>query len=331
MTIFLNHKVIYLDCWNYEPDDRPTINQVVAKLNAIISADIQLLQLIKSNIKVPENIISYLLHEKMSQTIQNFSKMNIKEIGPSISSNLIISNFSIVINALTLLLESIETERRRHVIINYLNDYNITSQEIYNWLLNNQDNSNSIFLLGVFNHFGIATNVNKHKALELYKNAANSGNVSGIISLGYCYDKGVGTSFDKQKAYELYKEAADLGNSRGIYSLGYCYEFGIGTNIDKQQAFELYQEAATLGNILGICNLGYCYGEGIGVSIDKQKAFELFQEAANLGDHIAQYNLALMYEHGEGVIKNVDQAIYWYKKSAEQGDQEAQYKLGELS
>ncbi|RGB27593.1 kinase-like domain-containing protein [Rhizophagus diaphanus] len=30
---------IYTDCWNYEPDNRPTINQVIAKLDEIISKE----------------------------------------------------------------------------------------------------------------------------------------------------------------------------------------------------------------------------------------------------------------------------------------------------
>ena len=28
--------IFYLDCWNNEPDNRPTINQVIAKLKAVI-------------------------------------------------------------------------------------------------------------------------------------------------------------------------------------------------------------------------------------------------------------------------------------------------------
>ena len=28
--------MFFLDCWSYEPDNRPTINQVVSKLNSIV-------------------------------------------------------------------------------------------------------------------------------------------------------------------------------------------------------------------------------------------------------------------------------------------------------
>ncbi|GET58533.1 kinase-like domain-containing protein [Rhizophagus irregularis DAOM 181602=DAOM 197198] len=319
---------IYTDCWNNEPDNRPTVNQVIAKLNAIIPKEnVQLSSEQKSNGEVPKNIIDNLLYGEMSQIIKNFNKMSIEEIEPTMSS---INNFDIIVNEIILLLDKTKIVRKKHEVINYLNNYNITSQEIYAWLLNNQNNLNSVFLLGIFNHFGIKVNVDQQKAFELYQNVANSGNVFGITSLGYCYNYGIGTSVNNKKAFELYQEAANLGNSRGIYNLGYCYSNGIGTNIDKQKAFELYQKAANLGELSGICALGYCYVKGIGTSIDKQKAFELYQKAANLGESYAQYNLASMYENGEVIKKNINQATYWYEKSAEQGYQYAQDRLNEL-
>jgi TPR repeat protein len=326
----INYKfILYLDCWNYEPDGRPTINQVVSRLNAIISdfkqndsnADIQLSS--KENIKNS-------LHEKMFQIIQNYSEINIKEIEPSISSNLAINDFSMVVSEITHFLENIETRRRKYEIINYLNNLNIISQEFYGWLLNNQDNPDSAFLLGVFYHFGITINIDKQKAFKFYQNAANLGNIPGIIGLGYCYEEGIGSIIDKQKAFELYKEAANLGNPRGINNLGSCYDCGIGTSVDKKKAFKLYQKAMNLGNILAVCNLGYCYDEGIGTIIDKQKAFELYQKGSNLGNSTAKYNLASMYENGIGVKKSICQAIYWYNESSKQGDQDAQKKLSSL-
>ncbi|CAB4438284.1 unnamed protein product [Rhizophagus irregularis] len=319
---------IYTDCWNNEPDNRPTVNQIIANLNEIIpKKNVQLSSEQKSNDKVSKNIIDNSLYGEMSQVIENFNKMRIEEIEPSMSSN---NNFDIIVNEIILLLENTEIVRKKHEVINYLNNHNITSQEFYAWLLSNQNDSNSIFLLGVFNHFGIEVNVDKQQAFELYQNAVNSGNVFGITSLGYCYDKGIGISVDQQKAFELYQEAANLGNPRGIFNLGYCYQYGTGTYIDEQKAFELYQMAANLGILSGICNLGYCYDNGIGTNINIQKAFELYQKAANLGNSDAQYNLALMYETGEGIKKDINQAIYWYKKSAKQGDQDAQDKLNEL-
>jgi TPR repeat protein len=318
----------FLDCWSNEPDNRPTINQIVMKLNAIITdfqknnfnADIQLSskQMLKSNIEI---------HEKMSQIIQNFNKMNIKEVKPSMTS---VDIFAVMVNEIILLLEDTEAVKKKNEIVNYCDKHNTTSQEIYNWLISNQDNSYSVFLLGIFYHYGIEVNAERQRAFELFQNAANSGNVHGICSLGYFYQKGIGTIIDKQKAFELYQMAANLGNSRGMINLGHCYCNGIGTSIDRRKGFELYEKAANLGSVLGIISLGYCYLNGFGTNVDNQKAFEIFQKAANLGDNVAQYNLAYMHENGEGIKEDINQAIYWYKKSAEQGDQDAKNKLNKL-
>ncbi|GBC05769.1 hypothetical protein RclHR1_06410006 [Rhizophagus clarus] len=291
---------IYTDCWDNEPDNHN---------------------------EVSENIINNSLNKKI---LQNFNRINIKEIEPLISSNLILNDLDLVVHEIILLLESIEIVMRKYKIVNYLSNHNISSKEIYNWLLNNQDNSNSVFLLGVFNHFGIEVNVNQKKAFELYQKAANLRNMSGIINLGLCYRDGIGTNINRKRALNLFRKVANLGNAYGIYNLGNCYRDGITTVINKQKAFELYQKAANLGSILGICNLAFCYRNGIGTSVNNQKAFELYQKAANSENYLAQYNLANMYEFGDGVDKDINQAISWYEKSAEQGDKDAEYQLKKL-
>src|SRR5436190_7278040 len=101
----------------------------------------------------------------------------------------------------------------------HLKNFNVTSREIYYWLLNNQNNLNCIVLLGEFNQLGIETCVNKRKAFELYQKAANLGYALGMNNLGYCYQEGIGTDVDNKKAFELYQMAADLGNPSGIYNL----------------------------------------------------------------------------------------------------------------
>uniref|UniRef100_U9T5W8 Protein kinase domain-containing protein n=1 Tax=Rhizophagus irregularis (strain DAOM 181602 / DAOM 197198 / MUCL 43194) TaxID=747089 RepID=U9T5W8_RHIID len=333
---------IYTDCWNIEPDDRPTINQVVDELKVLITKENIIIKDFhlhndtnnvqsSNNHQLPDLNISEsinLSHGEFSQFIQNFDMMNTKEIESSISSiNQFEDNFNIIVNNMFNFFDDDDVVGKQKVL-SYLNEQNITLQEINNLLLNNQNNSNSIYLLGKFNDLGIGIDVDNEKALELYQKAADLGNALGMKDLGYCYayETGAGV-IDKKKAFELCQKAADLGNSSGINNLGGFYYNGIGTDIDVKKAFELYQKAADLGNSLGINNLGYCYQYGIGTDIDEEKASELYQRAADLGNSSAQYNLAIMYENGNGIIKSIDVAIYWYKKSAEQGDQFAQNKL----
>ncbi|GBC42884.2 kinase-like domain-containing protein [Rhizophagus irregularis DAOM 181602=DAOM 197198] len=99
---------IYTDCWNNEPDNRPTINQVVAKLNAIIlKENIQLSSEQQDIVEIPRNMINSSLHGEMSQLIQNFNTMNTEEMDTSISSK---NNFDIMVNEIIILLENVTTQ-----------------------------------------------------------------------------------------------------------------------------------------------------------------------------------------------------------------------------
>src|SRR5439155_551128 len=174
-----------------------------------------------------------------------FDKMNTKEIISSMSSSsnqisnktiLFENNFSVIADKIIKDILNMHHNVKQK-ILNLLDKQNITPQEIYNWLLNNQNNSNYIDLLGNFYLSGIGTSINKQKAFELFQKAANLGSVSGIIKLGNCYQNGIGTGIDRQKAFELYQRAADLGSITGINNLGNCYQNGIRTSVDRQKAF----------------------------------------------------------------------------------------------
>ncbi|RGB25310.1 kinase-like domain-containing protein [Rhizophagus diaphanus] len=372
----LDYSILYTECWDNEPDNRPTMDQVVAKLKAIITKNKTITQKPKLNFDYGNTSnTNDSSNEELFQIIPNFNKIKIKEIEPTtqnIHGNIYEEDLSIIIDELVKLYfkevnEGKEEKIRRKDVFKIINTFNISIKEIYNWLLNNQNNSNSFYLLGYFNYYGIGTIINKQKAFELYKKSAELGNniakfslalmyidgdgtiinhikafelsnklvekkyLSGINLLGYCYYNGIGTDVNRLKAFELYQKAADLGNNLAQYNLALLHihgsEFGLD---DDDKAFELSKKSADGKNSGGINLLGYCYDNGIGTDVNVQKAFELYQEAANLGNDTAQFNLALMYENGNGIKNDINQAIYWYKKAAEQGDQDAKLKLNIL-
>ena len=61
---------------------------------------------------------------------------------------------------------------KQHVL-DYIHNHKIISQVIYDWLLNNQNHLNSIYLLGYFNYHGIETNINRQNAYDLYQKEQN--------------------------------------------------------------------------------------------------------------------------------------------------------------
>jgi TPR repeat protein len=159
-------------------------------------------------------------------------------------------DFRLIVDDLIILLYNnfIEQESGKEEILKYLNNHDITPRQIYNWLLHNQTNSNSIVLLGDFISLKIEVNIDKQKAFELYQKASNLGNAYGISSLAYCYEVGNGTSLNKQKAFELYRKAAKLGYKIAQYNLAYMYENGYGGVKDINQAVYWYKKCAEQGD-----------------------------------------------------------------------------------
>src|SRR6266536_5274576 len=80
---------------------------------------------------------------EFSQIIQNFDKINIKEIEPTtknINKHIFEGDLSIVIDELVNLIfkglnEGKNDEIKKQNVLNHINSHKIISQEIYNWLL----------------------------------------------------------------------------------------------------------------------------------------------------------------------------------------------------
>ncbi|EXX66165.1 uncharacterized protein OCT59_017102 [Rhizophagus irregularis] len=343
---------LYTDCWDSEPDNRPTIDQVVERLKAMITKT----SMITENHQIKPDL-----------QLQNFDMIDTKEIIP-LSSEKSEKNFSKIINEIVEFIFKLEKDGKEsyRYIFDHFDGHNIKYQEIYNWLLDNQNDLDSIFLLGYFDYVGIETNKNPNQAFNLfikaskqdhllaqhyvglcyqygygaekneklafeyYEKLANKDFIIGIINLGYCYERGIGIKKDLKRAAHLYEKAAELGNSLAQNNLAIMYVKGEGIDKDYNKAFKLIKQSATGECKEGIMALGYCYSSGIGTSVNKQKASELYQKAADLGEMIAQYNIGYMYERGDRIERDINKAIYWFEKSAKQGYQKAQNRLKNL-
>ena len=87
-------------------------------------------------------------HDELPQSIQKFDKMGMKEIEPTtqnINESIYEEDLSIVVDELNNLYFKMVNEgkyvRKQHILDN-INNHKINLKEIYNWLLNNQNNSN---------------------------------------------------------------------------------------------------------------------------------------------------------------------------------------------
>ena len=60
--------------------------------------------------------------------------------------------------------------------------------------------------------------------IKIFKESAKSGSVLAQSALAYCYEKGIGVVPDKPEAVELYRKAAQRGNMAAYNSLKRMYD-----------------------------------------------------------------------------------------------------------
>ncbi|CAB4415508.1 unnamed protein product [Rhizophagus irregularis] len=271
---------VYTDCWNGEPVNRPTINQVVEILKTIIE---------KSNVTTTIDTstnIDNSLHGELSQVNQTFDKINIseKELGKTVND--------IVKYIFQMANEGKDTKTIKY-ILNYFNNNNINPQEIYN-CVSEQNHTLAQYYVGLCYEFGRGTVKNGKLAFEYYEKVANKGYASGKFKIGYFYKNGIGTKVNKQKTIELYKQAANLGSCAAQNNLAIMYNTGDGVGKDYVKAFELYHKAANLGDSTAQFNVAAIYENGDGIVRDLSSAIYWYEKSAKQGFQRAQDRLEIL-------------------------------------
>jgi TPR repeat protein len=145
--------------------------------------------------------------------------------------------------------------------------------------------------LGDAYHFGWYDLVKSDKkAAKIYRRAVALGDVEAMINLGTLYVTGSGVKVDKKKAEELFRMAADRGDAFGQNKVGILLD----SEEKFDEAFPYFALAADQGLTAGENNLGICYRDGEGTEVDLGKARYWFERAAAKpkGHETAMKNLA---------------------------------------
>ena len=134
------------------------------------------------------------------------------------------------------------------------------------------------------------------EAARLYERAVELDCVEAMGTLGNCYEDGVGVEMNKKKAEQLYRRAADRGCALGQCNLGrILYDNG-----DLSESVRLLGLAAAQGLTVAQYNLGTYHWSGIGVPQNPEEAKRLWGLAAAKGHAEAQFSLGgLAYDDGD--------------------------------
>lgn len=168
------------------------------------------------------------------------------------------------------------------------------------------------------------------KAFELFKKAAELGNVAAMFATGIRYYRGEGTKQDTTQAFAWCKKAAENGEVNAMNWVGDFYRDGEGVVQNIQKAVEWFEKSAGGGNRWASLNLARMYRDGTGVKQDFGKALHWFEHSANNENAVALIELGDMFRDGVGVKKDLSQAIELYESAANLGDSFAPVRLGDL-
>lgn len=200
--------------------------------------------------------------------------------------------------------------------------------------------------------YGLHTNADPVKAIQYLTKAAAKKYVKAQALLAWCYASGVAGKRDDNLAAQLWKEAAQHGDIYSQTKFGICLLEGVGIEKSKldaafwlnkaanagnaeaqlhlsrihyskrhyKEAFNLCASASKQGHLDAMNQLGFYYRHGIGISRDEKKARECFQRSADLGSGVGQSYFASSFVLGAGSVQDYRKAFEIYKKDADRGD-----------
>ncbi len=144
------------------------------------------------------------------------------------------------------------------------------------------------------------------RAVTLYRQAAERGDLRAMVSLAQLTDSGTGVAQDPQAALALYERAASAGSPDAKINLAISLFEGAGVTQDQERAIGLLREAAALGSAKATFNLGVLAQSG--VTDDPGEALGLFQTAAREGEVEGYRAAAILLDEGRGVPRDPEAA-----------------------
>ncbi|MDG2535528.1 tetratricopeptide repeat protein [Sphingomonas sp. HITSZ_GF] len=154
---------------------------------------------------------------------------------------------------------------------------------------------------------------NPGEAFGWFWKAARQGHPMALNMLGRCYDLGWGTRIDKVRAAECFRVAAEAGLDWGMYNYGSALALGAGLTRDKAAALGWFQKAAAMGHAKSRNFLGSFYEDGELLARDMDAAAACYAQAAEGGDFRGMFNHARMLAQAG----DIEGALLWIGRCGE--------------
>jgi len=197
--------------------------------------------------------------------------------------------------------------------------------------------------LGCCYEYGWGVDKCRHRALELYKKAADQGLAAAAVRRAHLLYSGIPAEDlgllhfpelppDKEEALRELRRlcAADYAPAKLELAILLCDDPGLRKD-HAEEIGRLAREAAEAPGAALAAKLFYarCLRYGIGVIPDPAAALKLYKEAAEAGDPSGMAAYGRMLEFGMGVRPDLRRALELYRKAAELGDAAGMVFLGD--
>ncbi|RGB35179.1 kinase-like domain-containing protein, partial [Rhizophagus diaphanus] len=343
----IEYSNLYTECWKYEPDERPIMQEVVLVLKSIIFPD-QCLKI--KNYNQLQGTLDINIDSNVKDDVQDMNDDSNISDNSDMNDDLDINYFSDkILNDIGSLQDQASIQSAQIMNLNS----NQSSTSIQTNLSKDSSDSRFDIVNDSFVDKLITFIIKKHDKgstfdeiqqlidqITLQSNQIiindlinwliNNQDKAGYIwLLGLFYYYGIGVEEDDNKAFELFSEAAENNYSIAQIYLAKCYNDGYGTEENKNLSFKWYQRAVENKSIVGQFYLGYCYEFNIGIkNTNENRYIEWYKKATNNGNTTAKLYLVNCYRLGKGIEKNESKAFKYYEILAENGITDAQYQLG---
>jgi len=147
----------------------------------------------------------------------------------------------------------------------------------------------------------------------------------------YCSDDKFEQARNFKSAADLFRLAAEQGDVPAMFYLARSYKNGQGVEKDCFEAVRWLRHAAKHNDLVSQKLLAHTYFFGMGdVPADEAESVTFLRLAAQQGAPVEQYILAFCYKHGRGVAKDIKQCFHWLRQAAEKGLVQAIFQISEF-
>lgn len=318
------------ECWAQNPEERPSINEIINKLedkssifhdNALLSKYITVIP----NLSNESSELFFYYHNIYYREYETHDRNTQLELGNFyLEGEYVERDINKAIHYYKLASDQNEPRSQAKLGYIYLEEKDYRNSYNYHKLAADQNNGEGFLGLYYLYNDGLGVKKNPNEAIRYLRLAIGQNNTDALYSLGKEYIKGKSVQKSYIEAANHFKIAANRNHTKASFELGCLYYYGNGIDQNITEAKKYIKQAADQNDINSQNMLGYIYKK----EKNYIESIRYYKIPADLNDIMAQYQLGLVYKDGKE--PNLIEAARYLKFAADQNHPDAQFEIAKL-